>query len=84
MNGLKIMCMRVERLVFLDRVSFLPFPLSKLPDAFGPTVAKSRYPHYFNMQANLDYEGKIRDVSYYGVDEMSASERNEFPAWYEG
>jgi hypothetical protein len=27
MNGLNIMCMRVEHLVFLDRVSFLPFAL---------------------------------------------------------
>ena len=37
MNGLKIMCMRVERLVFLDSVSFLPFDLRKLPEAFGLT-----------------------------------------------
>jgi len=27
MNGLKIMCMRVEHLVFLDSVSFFPFAL---------------------------------------------------------
>jgi len=41
MNGLKIMCMRMEHLVFLDSVSFLPFPLRRLPEAFGLTVAKS-------------------------------------------
>ena len=35
MNGMKIMCMRVEHLVFLDSVSFLPFELGKLPEAFG-------------------------------------------------
>jgi len=50
MNGLKIMCMRMEHLVFLDSVSFLPFPLRRLPEAFGLTVAKSWYPHYFNTE----------------------------------
>jgi len=41
MNGIKIMCMRVENLVFLDSVSFLLFALRKLPEAFGLPVAKS-------------------------------------------
>jgi hypothetical protein len=35
MNGLKIMCMKMEHLVFLDSVSFLPCPLRKLPEALG-------------------------------------------------
>jgi len=83
MNGMKIMCMGVEHLVFLDSVSFVPFALHKLPDAFGLTVAKSWYPRYFNTRANLKYVGKIPDI-YYDIDEMSASERNEFLAWYEG
>ena len=30
MNGLKIMCKKIEHLVFLDSVSFLPCPLRKL------------------------------------------------------
>ena len=68
-------------LVFLDSVSFLPFPLRKLPETFGLTVAKSWYPHYSNTRANLDYVGNIPVIKYYGVDEMSASERNEFLAW---
>jgi len=33
MNGLKIMCMRMEHLVFFESVSFLPFPLRRLPEA---------------------------------------------------
>ena len=41
MNGLKIMCMKTEHLVFLDSVSFLPCPLRKLPEAFGLTACKS-------------------------------------------
>jgi hypothetical protein len=31
MNGLKIMCMKMEHLVFLDSVSFIPCSLRKLP-----------------------------------------------------
>jgi len=84
MNGLKIMCMKMEYLVFLDSVFFLPCPLSKLPDAFGLTASKSWYPHYFNTEENLDYLGPISDVSYYGVNEMSEAERREFLVWYEG
>ena len=84
MNGMKIMCIRLEYLVFLASVSFLPFALRKMPEAFGLTVTKSWYPHYFNKRANLDYVGKIQEISYYGVDEISAIERNEFLAWYEG
>jgi hypothetical protein len=73
----------MEHLVFLDSVSFLPFALRKLPEAFGLTDANSCYPHYIKTLANLDYVGKIPDVTHYGVDEMSAGERNEFVAWYE-
>jgi len=62
MKGLQIMCMRVEQLVFLDSISFLPFASRKLPEAFGLTVAKSWYPHYFNTRANLAYVGKIRHI----------------------
>ena len=67
MNGLKIMCMKMEHLVFLDSVSFLPFALRKLTEAFGLTARKSWFPHYFNTKENLDYVGLIRDVSYYGA-----------------
>ena len=84
MNSLKIMCMRMEHFLFLDRISFLPFALRKLSDTFGLTVSKSWYPHYFNTRANLDYVGKFLGLSYYRVDEMSASEREDFLAWYEG
>ena len=42
-NGMKIMCMREGHLVFLDSVSFLPFALRELPEAFELTVAKSWY-----------------------------------------
>jgi len=84
LNGLKIMCMKMEHLVFLKSVCFLPCPLRKLPEAFGLTASKSWYPHYFNTEENLDYVGPIPDVSYYGVNEMSEAERRDFLVWYEG
>ena len=76
--------MRVEHLVFLDSVPFLPFAVRKLPESFGLSIANYWYTHYINTRANLDYVGKIPDITYNGVDEMSGSERNEFLAWYEG
>jgi len=74
----------MKHLVFLDSVSFLPFPLRKLPEAFGLTASKSWYPNYFNTEENQDYVGPISDVSNYGVNEMSESDRKEYVAWYEG
>jgi hypothetical protein len=38
---------------------------------------------FVQYASELFYVGKIPDMTYYGVDEMSASERNEFLAWYE-
>jgi hypothetical protein len=78
------MCMNVEHITFLDSLNYLPFPLRKLPDAFGPPCRKSWYPQYFNTSENLNYVGAMIDISYYGVDAMSYSEREEFLAWYEG
>ena len=83
MNGLKILCMEMKHLMFLDSVSFLHCPLRKLPEAFGLTVRKSRYPHYSNTEENLDYVGPKPDVSNYGVNEKGEGERREFLAWYE-
>jgi hypothetical protein len=83
MNGLKIICMKAEHITFLDSVCYLPFPLRKLPEAFGLSSSKSWYPHYFNTAENLDYEGPLPDVSYYGADEMWESERKDFLARYE-
>jgi hypothetical protein len=47
LNGLKIICMQMEHLTF-DSISYLPMALRKLPEAFGLSVRKSWYPHYFN------------------------------------
>jgi hypothetical protein len=81
-NGLKIIIMKMEHLVFLDSVSFLPCALRKLPEAFGLQAAKSLYTHCFNTEENLDYVGPMRDI-YYGLDVKGRGEREEFLAWYE-
>jgi len=83
MSGLKIMCMKMEHLVFLESVSFLTCALPKLPEAFGLSATKSWYPHYFNTEENLNYVGPIPDISYYGVDEIREDKRKEFLVWYE-
>ena len=63
MNGLNIMCIRMEHLV-----------LRKLSEALGLTASKSWYPHYFNTEGNLEYIGPLPHVSYYGVNEMVKAE----------
>ena len=83
LSVLKIICTKMEHLLLIDSISYLPMPLRKLPEASGLSVRKSWYTHYFNTLANLNYVGLIRDVSQYGVAEMRASERREFMAWYE-
>jgi len=70
MNGLKIISMKMEHLVFLDSVSFLLCPLRKLPQTFGLTVSKISYHYYFNTEENLNSVGPIPNVSFYGVCEM--------------
>jgi hypothetical protein len=77
-NGMKIMSIKFEHMVFLDSVSYMPLPLRKLPEASGLMSYKSWYPHYFNTEEHLDYIGVIPDVSYYDASEMSDSERREF------
>jgi len=54
-NGLKIMCMKMQHLVFLHSASFLQFPLRKLPGAFGLTASNSWYFYLFNRKENMDY-----------------------------
>ena len=43
-NGLKIISMKMEHLVFLDKVAILPCALRKLPEIFGLQATKSWYP----------------------------------------
>ena len=83
MNGLKIMCLKMEHFVFLYGISFLPCPLRKLLQSYRVTVSKSWNSHYFETEVNLDYIGPIPEVTYYGAKEMGEEERREFLAWYD-
>jgi hypothetical protein len=73
-NGLRIISMKMEHLVFLDSVSFLLCALRKLHEAFGLQATKSWYPHYFSTEENLDNVGPMPHIFYYGVDEISGGE----------
>jgi hypothetical protein len=75
LTGLKIICMKMQHIHFLDSISYLPMPLRKLPEAFGLSSTKSWFPHYYNTKANLSYVGPIPDIQYFGADEMSEGER---------
>ena len=83
LNGLKVICMTIHHLTFLDSISFLPMALRKLPEAFGLSVTKSWYPHFFNTKENLIYVGPISEMEQYGFTEMSESERKEFTSSYD-
>ena len=61
------MCMKMQHMVFLDSVYFLPRSLRKLPEASGLTASKSYYPHYFKTEANLDNIDPSPAVSNYGA-----------------
>ena len=78
MKGLKRISMKLELLVFLNSLSFLPCTLRNLPKPFGLDTSNSWYPHYFNTIVNLEYVGTITSISYYGVEEMSSADRKEF------
>ena len=75
--------MKIQHMLFIDRFSYLPMPLRNLPEAFGLDATKSWFHHYFNKNTKLDYVGPIPDVTHFGVDEMSVSERKEFMTWYD-
>jgi len=75
--------MKMEHLVFLNNVSFLPCALRKLPEAFVLSAYKLCYPLYFNTRENLKYVGHVPEMAYHGVDEMREEERNGFLVWYE-
>ena len=66
-----------------ESVSILPCALCKLPEAFGLQATKSWYSLYIKNEENLDYVRPMPDISYYGVDNMSGGEREDFLAWYE-
>jgi hypothetical protein len=81
MNGMKIMCVKVEGMTWLGSLNYIGMPLRKLPEAFGLASVKSWYPYLFNTAENMNYLGPMPDVTFYGLDQMSHSERKDFLSW---
>ena len=82
-NGLNIISMKMENLVLLEIMYFLPCTLRKLTEDFGLQDTKWWYPYYINTEENIDYVGPMPDISYYCVNEMCGGEGKEFIASYE-
>ena len=45
--------MKIEQMLFIDSVSYLPMALRKLNEAFGISETISWYPQYFNKKYEL-------------------------------
>jgi len=73
----------MEHPTFIDSISYLPMPLRKPHEAFGLSVRKSLYPHYFNTKPNLIYVGPMPEPGLYEVEDQTVSERREFMASYD-
>jgi hypothetical protein len=78
MDGTKIISMKVEHLIFVYSLNCINVPMKRMPKAFDLTCKKGYYPHYFNTDAKLDYEGPYLEPKYYGSDYMSLVERDQF------
>ncbi|XP_033111239.1 uncharacterized protein LOC117112281 [Anneissia japonica] len=84
-RGGKLISIKVKdtTIRFIDSLSFLPMPLSKLPKTFGiKELKKGYFPHRFNTIENKDYVGSYPDISMFDPDKMSESARGDFFAWY--
>ena len=63
MRGAKILTLNVPMLdiKFVDSLCFIPMRLANFPKTFGLNeLAKGYFPHYFNIEANQNYEGPLR------------------------
>jgi hypothetical protein len=59
-------------------------PLKALSKTFTIDTLKGHFPHYFNIEENQNYIGKIPDESKFGVREMSPeSYKEDFKPWYD-
>ena len=69
---------------FIDSLSFLMMPLSKMPSCFGLPSPKGYFPHLFNIKKNQNYKGHLPHKKYYGYDYMMPKARQQFLEWYLG
>ena len=84
-TGCKIMKLKVQDVLFLDSLNFLPMALSKLPKAFGlKELCKGFFAHGYNR---LEHQGHVLNHlparECYDPDSMSPEGRQAFDEWYE-
>ena len=59
-------------------------PLASLPKAFGfeDMVTKGHFSHNFHTSENIDYEGELPDLHYFGTDYMKPTQIKELKRWH--
>ena len=81
--GTRIKYMKVNGVIFIDSLSFLPMPLSEFPKTFALTeLSKGYFPHMFNTAGNQLYVGAYPGLESYGVDTMRKANADKLRAWY--
>jgi hypothetical protein len=86
--GNKIMYMKINSIRFIDSLNHIAQSLKEFPKMFGITeMKKGFFPYLFNVESNAGYKGKIPDMKYFGVNEMSIDKKSignrfEFLDWY--
>ena len=83
MTGQKILYFECGQLKFKDSMSFLNMPLENFTKTFGLTELKKGYfPHKFNREENLNYEGLIPDLKYYETACMNTKKKEAVEKWH--
>ena len=83
MTGQKILYFECGHLKFKDSMSFLNMPLENFTKTFGLTELKKGYfPHKFNREENLNYEGLIPDLKYYETECMNTKKKEAVEKWH--
>ena len=86
LNGQKILQLEVKNdynIRFIDSISFTLMPLRDFPKTFGlDELSKGYFPYKFNTDENQNYKGPYPDKLYYGYDEMTKKNREDFDVWY--
>ena len=86
LNGQKILQLEVKNdynIRFIDSISFTLMPLRDFPKTFGlDELSKGYFPYKFNTDENQNYKGPYPDKLYYGYEEMTKKNREDFDVWY--
>ena len=82
-TGSKILKLQVGLCTFLDSLSFLQMPLSRVAKAFNLAEQKGDFPHHANKPENYGYIGPYFPIQDYAVEYMPSAKQNEFFKWHQ-